>query len=92
MYNAASFHARMFAPDVGIPEDPATGSAAVMFAGVVLTYDTPPDGTHKRIIEQGYQMGRPSEVSVSLEIKQGKLHTVRIGGSSVRVAEGQLYD
>lgn len=92
IYNAASFHARMFAPEVGIPEDPATGSAAVMFAGVILTYDTPPDGTHKRIIEQGYEMGRPSEVSVSLEIKQGKLHNVRIGGSSVRVAEGKLYD
>jgi trans-2,3-dihydro-3-hydroxyanthranilate isomerase len=88
--HASHFHTRMFAPDFGIPEDPATGSAAVMFAGVILTYDTPPDGTHKRIIEQGYQMGRPSEVCLSLEIKGGKLHGVRIGGASVRVAEGRL--
>jgi trans-2,3-dihydro-3-hydroxyanthranilate isomerase len=91
VHNAADFHARMFAPDVGIPEDPATGSAAVMFAGVILSFDTLPDGTHKRRIEQGYHMGRPSEVSLSLEVKGGKLHNVRIGGPAVRVAEGQLH-
>lgn len=92
LHNTAQFHARMFAPDVGIPEDPATGSAAVMFAGVILTFDALPDGTHKRLIEQGYQMGRPSEVSLALEVKNGKLHTVRIGGAAVRVAEGIMHD
>ena len=92
VHNTAAFHCRMFAPDVGIPEDPATGSAAVMFAGVILAYDTPPDGMHKRLIEQGYAMGRPSEVSLSLEVKGGKLHTVRIGGAAVRVSEGVLFD
>jgi trans-2,3-dihydro-3-hydroxyanthranilate isomerase len=92
LHTASSFHARMFAPDVGIPEDPATGSAAVMFAGVILSFDALPDGTHKRIIEQGYVMGRPSEVSLSLEVKAGKLHTVRIGGAAIRVSEGILHD
>ena len=91
-HNNASFQTRMFAPDIGIPEDPATGSAAVMFAGVILAFDSLPDGSHKRTIEQGYAMGRPSEVSLSLEVKQGKLHNVRIGGASVRVAEGRLLD
>lgn len=92
VHNASSFNARMFAPDVGIPEDPATGSAAVMFAGVILAFDLLPDGSHRRIIEQGYQMGRPSEVTLSIDVKGGKLHNVRIGGAAIRVAEGQLLD
>lgn len=92
VHAAATFHARMFAPDVGIPEDPATGSAAVMFAGVILSFDGLPDGNHRRSIEQGFAMGRPSEVALSLEVKQGKLTNVRIGGSAVRVSDGTLLD
>ena len=90
VHNTAAFHARMFAPDLGIPEDPATGSAAVMFAGVILACDGLLDGVYKRTIEQGYDMGRPSEVSLALEVKSGKLHNVRIGGAAVRVTEGRL--
>jgi trans-2,3-dihydro-3-hydroxyanthranilate isomerase len=86
----SSFHVRMFAPQVGIPEDPATGSAAVGLAGVVHQFDRLPDGTHKRIVEQGYEMGRRSEIVLTLTISGGKLNTVRIGGSSVRVSEGMI--
>jgi trans-2,3-dihydro-3-hydroxyanthranilate isomerase len=89
-HNTAHFHARMFAPELGVPEDPATGSAAAAFAGVIHRFDTPPDGTHKKIIEQGFEMGRPSQISLSLHITRGKLETVRIGGSAVRVSEGIL--
>ncbi len=59
----------MFAPDFGVPEDPATGSAAAAFAGVVHRFDELPDGTHKRIIEQGFEMGRPSLIDLSLEMR-----------------------
>ena len=90
IHNTAAFHARMFAPDSGIPEDPATGAAAAAFAGVIQRFDAPLDGLHKRHIEQGYEMGRPSEIVVSLEIVRGALQTVRIGGSAVRVAEGKI--
>ena len=51
---------------------------------------TLPDGLHKRIIEQGFEMGRPSLITLSLEIDGGKLATVRIGGHAVRVAEGRI--
>jgi trans-2,3-dihydro-3-hydroxyanthranilate isomerase len=90
LHNTSSFHARMFAPHNGIPEDPATGSAAAAFAGVVHRFDELPDGTHKRTIEQGYEMGRPSSMYLSLEIERGKLDTVRIGGHAVRVSEGKI--
>jgi trans-2,3-dihydro-3-hydroxyanthranilate isomerase len=86
----SAFHARMFAPDLGVPEDPATGSAAAGFAHVIKEFDELPDGTHKRAIEQGIEMGRPSAIALTMTIGRGKLETVRIGGHAIRVAEGKL--
>jgi trans-2,3-dihydro-3-hydroxyanthranilate isomerase len=86
----SAFHARMFAPQLGVQEDPATGSAAVGFAGVVRAFDELPDGQHKRLIEQGYEMERPSSIMLTLIVERGRLDTVRIGGSAVRVAEGTM--
>jgi trans-2,3-dihydro-3-hydroxyanthranilate isomerase len=87
---SASFHARMLAPDLGVPEDPATGSAAIGFARVIQHFDAGPDGAHKRSIEQGLEMGRPSTIHLVSSVVRGKLEGVRIGGYAVRVAEGQL--
>jgi trans-2,3-dihydro-3-hydroxyanthranilate isomerase len=90
IHNGSAFHARMFAPQLGVPEDPATGSAAVCLAGVVHDFDGLTDGTHKRVIEQGHEMGRPSSIVLTLVVSGGKLETVRIGGSAVRVIDGML--
>jgi trans-2,3-dihydro-3-hydroxyanthranilate isomerase len=90
LHAASSFHARFFGPDFGVPEDPATGSAAVGLAGVIHRFDALPDGLHKRVIEQGYEMGRPSSLALSLQIEGGRLEAVRIGGQAVRVAEGWI--
>ncbi len=86
----SAFHARMFAPQLGVPEDPATGAAAVGFGGVVHEFDGLPDGTHKQVIEQGYEMGRPSAIELTLIVAGGQLDTVRIGGHAVRVTEGTI--
>lgn len=88
--HAASFHARMFAPAVGVDEDPATGSAAAAFAAVVHRFDEPRDGIHGYRIEQGYEMGRPGEIMLEMEIEAGALVRVRIGGHAVPVARGEL--
>ncbi|MFN3743436.1 MAG: PhzF family phenazine biosynthesis protein [Hyphomicrobiaceae bacterium] len=91
VHTTSSFHARMFGPAAGVAEDPATGSAAAAFAGAINAFDQPLMGTHKRMIEQGFEMGRPSLVALSFEVAaRGKLDAVRIGGSAVRVTEGQL--
>jgi trans-2,3-dihydro-3-hydroxyanthranilate isomerase len=90
LHTTSSFHARMFAPDFGVPEDPATGSAAASFAGVVHRFDALPDGTHRRLIEQGYEMDRPSTIALTMEVEGGRLAAVRIGGHAVRVAEGRI--
>lgn len=90
VHTASAFHARMFAPELGVDEDPATGSAAVCFAQAVHDFDELPDGTHRRQIEQGYWMGRPSLITLTLVVEGGRLDTVRIGGAAVRVIDGQI--
>jgi trans-2,3-dihydro-3-hydroxyanthranilate isomerase len=90
VHTTSAFHARMFVPGSGVLEDPATGSAAAAFAGVVHRFDGPPDGTHKRMIEQGFEMGRPSLIALSLEVVRGALTSVRIGGHAVRITEGRI--
>ena len=86
----SAFHVRVFAPHHGIKEDPATGSAAAGFAGVIHEFDAPRDGHHRKTLEQGLEMGRPSAISLSLEINGSTLQTVRIGGNAVHVSEGVL--
>ena len=84
------FHARMFAPHMGIPEDPATGSAAAAFAGVVAEQAGLADGEHELVIEQGFEMGRPSLIHLALTLRDGKLISASIGGDAVVVAEGSI--
>ncbi|HQF31731.1 MAG TPA: PhzF family phenazine biosynthesis protein [Hyphomicrobiales bacterium] len=90
LHHDTHFHARMFGPLVGIDEDPATGSAAAAFAGVVRKFDEPRDGTHRVRLEQGIEMGRPSIIDLEFDIEGAKLRSVRIGGGAVRVSEGVL--
>ena len=76
------------APSHGVPEDPATGSAAAAFAGLLAP--SLPDGSRAITIEQGYEMGRPSTIALTMEAERGRLAAVRIGGHAVRVAEGRI--
>jgi trans-2,3-dihydro-3-hydroxyanthranilate isomerase len=85
-----AFHARMFAPGLGVAEDPATGAAAAAFAGVLAASERLADGEHDFTIEQGYEMGRPSLIELSISIKQGKLASAAIAGEAVVVCEGTI--
>ena len=84
------FHARMFAPEAGIFEDPATGSAVASFAGAIAQFDELPDGSHIFHIEQGIEMGRPSLITLELEIDGGEIKGGRIGGNAVEFARGSI--
>lgn len=83
-------HVRMFAPGNGIFEDPATGSAIAAFAGLHVAHTTPRDGEHRLAIEQGYEMGRPSLMELSLTVVNGLLTAASIGGEVVVVTEGTI--
>jgi trans-2,3-dihydro-3-hydroxyanthranilate isomerase len=84
------FHARMFAPGLGIREDPATGAAAAAFAGVVMETAHPADGEHRFVIEQGYEMGRPSQIELGMVIEGGMLTRATIGGGAIIVSDGHI--
>jgi trans-2,3-dihydro-3-hydroxyanthranilate isomerase len=87
----ATVHCRMFAPGLGIPEDPATGSAAASFAGAWNAFEELPDGEHSVLIEQGFEMGRPSRIELGITTAQGRIVSGTISGAALVVAEGTLY-
>jgi trans-2,3-dihydro-3-hydroxyanthranilate isomerase len=88
---AHRFHARMFAPGLGIAEDPATGAAVAALAGQIVAADSPADGRHSIIVEQGYEMSRPSLIALDLVVEGGRLREAFLGGHAVLVGEGRLY-
>ena len=82
--------ARMFAPGMSVPEDPATGSACAVLAGYMAGRDHLTDGTLRWVVEQGFEMGRPSLIEIEADKVGGVLTAIRVGGSSVLMAEGTL--
>ncbi|MDI3468483.1 MAG: Phenazine biosynthesis protein PhzF like [Pseudolabrys sp.] len=84
------FHARMFAPKMGIAEDPATGSAVAAFGGLLAEQASLKNGTHRFRIEQGYEMGRPSQIDLTLTMTAGRLTRGTIGGGAVVICEGTI--
>lgn len=82
--------ARMFAPSIGVPEDPATGSACVTLAGYLAARDSRRDGTLRWVVEQGFEMGRPSILEIEADKSNGRITAVRVGGRSVLVSEGTM--
>lgn len=86
----AAYHARMFAPGAGIAEDPATGSAAASLPGHLALSGDIPDGEHRWLVEQGFEMGRPSRIALRVTTKSGAVAEVNVGGAAVRIQEGRL--
>lgn len=82
--------ARVFVPGLGVHEDPATGSAACAFAAVAVQFERPEDGEHTIVIEQGFAIGRPSQIALTMQIAGGALVETSVGGACVMVGEGFL--
>ena len=77
----STVHSRMFAPGMGITEDPATGAASGPLGCYLVRYGlVPPGPTAEIVSEQGIEMGRPSFIHIRIE-RAGELFTaVRVGG------------
>jgi trans-2,3-dihydro-3-hydroxyanthranilate isomerase len=85
----SDIRARMFCPGIGVPEDPATGSACAALGGY-LGVRTPREGLLRWVVEQGFEMGRPSIIEVEADKRGGAITGVRVGGSAVLVSEGSI--
>ncbi|ANV89191.1 PhzF family phenazine biosynthesis protein [Picosynechococcus sp. PCC 8807] len=83
-------YARMFAPGLGIAEDPATGSAATSLAGYLHRYLPSQATLQTWQIYQGIQMGRPSQLMLTMQQQKGELTEIAVGGSSVLVSVGHI--
>ena len=84
------FRARMFAPALGIAEDPATGSAVAALAGYLAVRQQQANGTLNWKIEQGIEMGRPSRLCLAAQKQGGEICAIRVGGVSVLVSQGTM--
>lgn len=88
--DGGQLYARMFAPAMGIAEDPATGAASATLAGSLAERLPDADGTFTWQIEQGVKMGRPSRIEASADKRDGRTVRVMAGGSAVLVAQGTI--
>ena len=87
----ATVHTRMFAPAIGILEDPATGSASGAMGAYLVHNGLVEVGPLTEIvIEQGYEIGRPSRILVQVESDDDAIQAVKVGGQVVMVVEGTL--
>jgi trans-2,3-dihydro-3-hydroxyanthranilate isomerase len=89
--SAHTVHSRMFAPEFGIVEDPATGIASGPLGCYLLRYSLLGPGAATRIISlQGAAMGRPSRIHVEIASRDGEITQVKVGGRAVLVATGEM--
>ena len=84
-----TWRVRMFAPGLGVAEDPATGSAAAALAGWLARH-AGGNGHKQWQILQGEEIGRPSVIALDFEQIDGVARRVRVGGRAVMVARGTL--
>ena len=94
----ATVHVRMFAPLLGVPEDPATGSANGALGAYLVHHRACPERSRRAVpvteptvhivSEQGAEMGRPSLLYVEVNISGDEPVAVRVGGQVSPVAEG----
>jgi trans-2,3-dihydro-3-hydroxyanthranilate isomerase len=84
------WRARMFAPGLNVPEDPATGSAIACLGGWLAMKDAKPDGEFAFTVHQGIEMGRPSLLEVRATKVGGAITAVKVAGRAVLTGEGRL--
>jgi trans-2,3-dihydro-3-hydroxyanthranilate isomerase len=90
--DAATVYSRMFAPDLGVYEDPATGGASGPLGSYLVRHAiVPPERAGAIVNLQGRRLGRPSWIHIAIDSQGGAITRVRVGGTSVFVAEG-LFD
>lgn len=88
----AHVHTRMFAPGLGVGEDPATGSASGGLGAYLVEYGIIPATvpTTHILAEQGLEMQRPSRLSIEVDGTPGAIGMVRVGGQAVPLIDGVL--
>src|SRR5919199_3230660 len=88
-HEGSSVHSRMFAPTLGITEDPATGAASGPLGCYLVRYGLVACDTSAEIVsEQGIEMGRPSFIKIRIERDGDRVTAVKVGGECHFMGEG----
>jgi trans-2,3-dihydro-3-hydroxyanthranilate isomerase len=88
----ATVYSRMFAPALGVAEDPATGSASGPLGCYLVRHKVVPLETARAMLSlQGVKMGRPSHVHIAIGVERNEIARVEVGGEAVLAGEGTLY-
>jgi trans-2,3-dihydro-3-hydroxyanthranilate isomerase len=88
----STVYSRVFAPALGIAEDPATGVASGPLGCYLVRHKVvPPERAGAMLSLQGVKMGRSSQIHIAVGVKNGDIMDVRIGGQAVVAGEGNLY-
>lgn len=88
--NGTGFQARMFSPTAGIPEDPATGSASAILAAQLWAAGAVGVGETRFNLLQGVEMGRRSDITLTVVCDKTGVQSVRVAGAAVRISDGRL--
>lgn len=87
----ATVHTRMFAPPIGVLEDPATGSASGALGAYLVHHGIVEVGPTTEIIaEQGYEVDRPARIVIQVESDDDAIQEVKVGGEVVLVIQGEI--
>lgn len=81
---------RVFVPLLGIPEDPATGSANGCLAAYLVKHQVLGTNSIDISVAQGYEIMRPSRLHLKASVKNNK-YLIRVGGKVVDIAQGYWY-
>tara|TARA_R110002072_G_scaffold9828_7_gene47026 strand:+ start:2474 stop:3334 length:861 start_codon:yes stop_codon:yes gene_type:complete len=84
------FDARMFSPTAGVPEDPATGSASALLASQLLVNGAIAEGDNHFELTQGEDMGRPSQISLTITAQNSAIKSVHVAGRAVQISSGRI--
>jgi trans-2,3-dihydro-3-hydroxyanthranilate isomerase len=90
-YQGSRVHCRMFAPGLGVSEDPATATAVGPLASYLSRAGLLGDEPRVTLVcEQGIELGRPSFIHVTLERTGDTVTSVRVGGQCVAIGQGTI--
>ncbi len=92
LVDGADVYARMFAPDLGVAEDPGTGAAVAALVACLADRDHRPDADVRLTVRQGVRMGRPSLLRAGARTADGRLEYVTVGGGVALFATGTIED
>ena len=93
LHAGSTIHSRMFAPAMGIAEDPATGGASGPLGAYLVEHGLVEhgyDGKYMIINEQGIEMGRPSFINITVSKTYNNFSEIKISGTCVKFGAGLI--